>query len=199
MSTKLEQFSLTLPLTLASGSKALTEEALSSSSSSCIAFWRPPTSDGAESSTSQPSTQGVAIGCSDGSVFLLHASNVASPPPAPEPLSPPLSPRRYLGLSHGHIPSRSASPSPSARSPLSPFHVTRSRIVSSVTTEQAEAPKNYVDFEEEQERFKGMLRGKGHHRHSSHSRTRPELDTVSVSYKSVTTLFGIRRNNSHGH
>ena len=210
MCAKLEQFSLSLPVTFASGSQSKgngdsTEEALSSCVSSCIAFWGPPNApitstaeqdNGGRGNISR--TRNVGIGCKDGSVFVLSSSiSSTTPPNPPEPVSPPTSPRRYLGF--GHPSSRSASPS-STKSSLSPFHVTRSRIVSSVTTEQAEAPKNYVDFEEEQERMKGMLRGKGHReRHSSHSRTRPERDSISERPTSIATGSGLRRDDTRSY
>ncbi|EKM49792.1 uncharacterized protein PHACADRAFT_265486 [Phanerochaete carnosa HHB-10118-sp] len=49
------------------------------------------------------------------------------------------------------------------KSPIlySPFHVSKSTVVSSVSTEQVEAPKNYIDFEDEQEKLKGLLRKRG--------------------------------------
>ncbi|KZT64172.1 WD40 repeat-like protein [Daedalea quercina L-15889] len=132
----------------------------------CLESWGQPApqSDG--------STRSLALGCEDGTFYLFHSSaprpqevrrrssieSSASRPPRPSNSSRPTSPLRYGGL--GLSSSRSRSPS-SARSGLSPFHVSRTRAVSSVTTEQAEAPKNYVDFDEEAERMKGMLKGKG--------------------------------------
>ncbi|PCH40400.1 WD40 repeat-like protein [Wolfiporia cocos MD-104 SS10] len=41
-----------------------------------------------------------------------------------------------------------------------PAFVTRSRVVSSVSAEQVEAPKNYVDYEQEPDKLKGFLKGK---------------------------------------
>ncbi|KAH9932736.1 WD40 repeat-like protein [Epithele typhae] len=196
---KLDSCSLSLPATVSlanagKGDVNLTEASLSASAASCIAFWGPPPglSNPIESTDKHDArtAQRVAIGCTDGSVFILDVPAPTSPSVAPrtphgDPLSPPLSPRRYLGL--GHASSRSASPS-STIPALSPFHVTRSRIVSSVTTEQAEAPKNYVDFEDEQERLKGMLKGKEQRmRHASRSRTRPERNSFSTDRSLAAT------------
>jgi len=53
----------------------------------------------------------------------------------------------------------SRSPSPSGHS-SNPFSVNmRSRIVSGITAEQVEAPKNYVDFDEEADKLKELLKG----------------------------------------
>ena len=38
--------------------------------------------------------------------------------------------------------------------------MTKSRVISSVTAELAEAPTNYVDFEDEQEKLKSMVKNK---------------------------------------
>ncbi|KAH9922915.1 WD40 repeat-like protein [Fomitopsis serialis] len=135
---------------------------------SCLESW------GRSAAYSEGSTSSLslALGCEDGTFYLFHESvpppqvsrrrssieSSASRPPRLSNSSRPTSPLRYGGL--GVSNSRSGSPS-SARSALSPFQVSRTRAVSSVTTEQAEAPKNYVDFDEETERMKGMLKGKG--------------------------------------
>ncbi|KAJ7644581.1 hypothetical protein FB45DRAFT_898250 [Roridomyces roridus] len=61
--------------------------------------------------------------------------------------------------SRSSINSRSTSPSPSK----APFNVTsRSRIVSGITAAQVEAPKNYVDFDDEADKLKDMLKGRSH-------------------------------------
>ncbi|KZT28728.1 WD40 repeat-like protein [Neolentinus lepideus HHB14362 ss-1] len=107
---------------------------------------------------------GVAVGCSDGTVYVFHAATQEkSPSSGSSPgvtnssrfLRPPSPiPRSKVAQSK----SRSSSPSSS----LAPFTLSsRSRIVSGLTLEQAEAPKNYVDFEDEPEKLKGMLKGKG--------------------------------------
>lgn len=138
-----------------------------SASASCLTAW------GCSDASEQPDLEeklpshGLAFGCDDGTVFLF-GSQLAFPrkhdipgsptntPPEPAGPSRHTSPLRYTGLGRSH--SRSASPS-SAHSTL-PFRVPRSRVVSSISTEQVEAPKNYVDFDDEPEKLKGMLRGK---------------------------------------
>ncbi|KAH9891906.1 WD40 repeat-like protein [Cubamyces lactineus] len=186
-----DSYALVIPISLPthngqqrSGNEQLLEESFSQSAPSCIVSWGYQGSQEGESHT--VNEHGIVVGCGDGSVFVLRPSGheaapnipVSVPPPMSptESISSPTSPRRYRGL--GHPSSRSASPS-SVKPSLSPFQVSRSRVVSSVSTESAEAPKNYVDFDDEQERLRGMLKGRGkHHRHASTSRTRNEKDTM---------------------
>ncbi|KAG6864820.1 hypothetical protein C0991_006941 [Blastosporella zonata] len=67
--------------------------------------------------------------------------------------------------SESHSPSRSSTPT----SPI-PFNLSqRARVVSGITAEQVEAPKNYVDFDEEPDKLKDMLQG----RQPRESRDRP--------------------------
>lgn len=143
-----------------SGDSDVVDWSCSVAAPSCLESWGRPSG-----------APGLALGCEDGTFYLFHqavprtqplgrrGSTVSSgPPPRLSNSSRPTSPRRYGGL--GFSNSRAGSPS-SPRSPLSPFQVSKMRAVSSVTTEQAEAPKNYVDFDEEAEKMKGMLKGKG--------------------------------------
>lgn len=133
----------------------------------CISSWSSSGDDHA--STPNPKLHGVAIGCQDGSVFLYRSSHERSEPSSSrprlslpvdslEPLSRPSSPLRFPGLGRRSV--RSSSPS-SIMSTIAPLQVSRSRVVSALSPEQAEAPKNYVDFDEEPEKLKGMLKGKG--------------------------------------
>lgn len=117
---------------------------------------------------------GAVVGCEDGSLYLFHALRSSVRAPSVEALSrkreasnpastasstshTPRHPRRHLRSSspRSHSPASVKSPS------FSPFHVTKSTVVSSVSAEQVEAPKNYVDFEDEQEKLKGMIKRKG--------------------------------------
>ncbi|RDX48877.1 WD40 repeat-like protein [Lentinus brumalis] len=211
MSAKLEQLSLTVPVTFSThadgkckGDSDLSEQGLSSTTSSCLASWELHSLHPAPEIKSDI-TSGVALGCKDGSVFILRSSRLTSTPGTTASSSPPLelltSPtgaRRFLGL--GRPSSRSASPS-SIKSSLSPFHVTRSRIVSSVTTEQAEAPKHYVDFDEEQEKLRGMLRGKGHRdRHASTSMSRPDPSPdITVTQTPSNTGSSLRKEDTRSY
>ena len=197
--------SLTVPITFSSISTPpsqktrkvlvdLVEESLTSASPSCITYW--DSHNPVASSGSKPDSipaEGVALGCNDGSIFVLRSFGQSGAVPSvtipSELVSSPTGTRRYLGL--GHPTSRSASPS-STKSSLSPFHVTRSRIVSAVSNEQVEAPKNYVDFDEEQEKLRGMLKGKGHSdsRRPSTSRPRSDKDHL-VLEKAVQNISNV--------
>lgn len=200
MSTKLDQSVLTVPLTVSQTSRGKgkgnvdpIEQSLSLASASAIISWRIEVAS--EDSSRRVAPQGLAVGCNDGSVYILRPSGRANVSSAQspanslaEPLSPTTTARRHIGL--GRPSSRSASPS-STKGALSPFHVTRSRIVSSVSTEQAEAPKNYVDFDDEQEKLRGMLKGKGHReRHASTSRTRSDPVSEKITATQTTSNPG---------
>ncbi|EJF60945.1 WD40 repeat-like protein [Dichomitus squalens LYAD-421 SS1] len=191
MSSILES-SLTVPVTFSTpasrsrGSAPVdpVDHSFSSAVPSYITCWGSHSSSLLSDSKSDPrSVLGVVVGCRDGSVYILRSTGHSGAVPSVKPASnssesvlSPTSARRFLGL--GRPTSRSASPS-STKSSLSPFQVTRSRIVSAVSNEQAEAPKNYVDFDDEQEKLRGMLKGKGHRdRHLSTSRTRSDRDAV---------------------
>ncbi|EMD39624.1 hypothetical protein CERSUDRAFT_132102 [Gelatoporia subvermispora B] len=159
---------LTIPLSLplnwqdGKGGSAV-EAALSLCAPTCLVHWgKPPADDGGNMSPHCISS-GVSLGCGDGSVFLFHGQSTSDddertlPPKVIRRNSRHSNSSRYLASGRGTP--RSISPS-SAKMNFTPFQVSRSRIVSSVTSEQAEAPKNYVDFDEEAEKLKRMLKGK---------------------------------------
>ncbi|KAJ3890399.1 hypothetical protein GG344DRAFT_49579 [Lentinula edodes] len=104
---------------------------------------------------------GAIVGLADGSALLLRSSEVqekrSSYTKSSSPRLSSTAPSRTSATA-----SRSNSPSGSHSSHISPFSVTqRSRVVSGITSEQVEAPKNYVDFDDEPEKLKDMLKGRG--------------------------------------
>lgn len=105
----------------------------------------------------------AVVGCQDGALFVFRPSLVSSTSAVSKQhdsarSSRPSSPLRVSRDSRGT--SRSTSPTSNA-STFPPFNVTpRSRIVSGITTEQVEAPKNYVDFEDEPDKLKDMLKAR---------------------------------------
>ena len=113
--------------------------------------------------------RGTLIGCEDGSVYLLHPklgtkADLISPAQFNFELMNTLLHTRSStpsGISHLGRNLSAFSSQSSLKSTTNPFHLSRSKIVSGVTAEAVEAPKNYVDFEEEQEKLKGLLRHKG--------------------------------------
>ncbi|TFK39093.1 hypothetical protein BDQ12DRAFT_683016 [Crucibulum laeve] len=138
-------------------------------------------------------SQGAAIGCSNGTLYVFHPSCRAPEPPqspvgivqvesvsSPSSSSRAQSPLRVPQFStHSRsasfarrgtpsVNSRSTSPSTATSHSFgltspSPFPVNtsaRSRVVSGITAEKVEAPKNYVDFDEEPGKLKEMLKGR---------------------------------------
>jgi WD repeat-containing protein 7 len=111
-------------------------------------------------------THALVLGCRDGTLYVFH--RLSTPSPDAIGLVPELlgnnklpKPRNLPRISK--IPSsNSLAVSASALSVLSPtFNVTaKLRVVSGVTTEQVEAPKNYVDFEDEPDKLKDILKGR---------------------------------------
>ncbi|KAF8260917.1 hypothetical protein EI94DRAFT_1747183 [Lactarius quietus] len=140
---------LVLPFTLAASNSrpegpsdassctiTLVDEASSVANVTSITYWL---KNGQVSPTSQQfgsfdAFDGVVLGCEDGTLYLLRQSHHT---PLPVNIEKPLS-------------SRSSS---TASAPLS------GRSRSRISDEQALAPKNYVDFEEEPEKLKELLRG----------------------------------------
>ncbi|KAJ7281956.1 hypothetical protein C8J57DRAFT_1298981 [Mycena rebaudengoi] len=113
----------------------------------------------------------AVVGCRDGTLYAFRKSRtqgkivppVISKPPEP----PPEPPRPSRSFQRSSLSSRSTSPT---TSPLAPFHVmSRSRIISGVTAAQVEAPKNYVDFDDEPDKLKDMLKGRSHKERSAPS------------------------------
>jgi WD repeat-containing protein 7 len=106
---------------------------------------------------------GCIVGCKDGSLYLFHPDLRQSKRKMATVMrrfsvdrSPTNVPyrRQHLPLSR----SRNASPSGSQTNLMA--STSKSRAVSGLNKEQVEAPKNYVDFEEEQERMRGLVADK---------------------------------------
>jgi hypothetical protein len=103
---------------------------------------------------------GIIMGCEDGTIYTFHRSFI-----------PPLSPTAPFIVKEPKISSRRSKPpnlNSNLASPsitpivLSPtFNVTaKPRVVSGVTTEPVEAPKNYVDYDDEPDKLKDILQGR---------------------------------------
>ncbi|KAG1810892.1 uncharacterized protein BJ212DRAFT_1484021 [Suillus subaureus] len=126
----------------------------------------------------------TAVGSSKGSinVFSFHPTN-----------TPTLDSRARLTITppSEHNPPTAPSPSPShsrrhSRSLQSPSSLSfnqalinvsaRARVVSGVSREQVEAPKNYVDFEDEPGRLKDILRSNNKHRRTLADSILPSFD-----------------------
>jgi rabconnectin-3b len=167
--------SLILPLLLnPSGQKPLIEHACATASPTKLISWG--LHEGERGSVLEA---GAAMGCEDGSIYLFcidtTTANMVN-----QLVSSNLSPGNHpasLYLPHlaSHV-SRETSPSPSpppsikipthSQNPSVSNHVphplsqpTRSRITSFVSKASAEAPKNYVDYDNEKDKLEGMLKG----------------------------------------
>jgi len=110
--------------------------------------------------------RGVVIGCEDGTLYIfLPSQNFPHPPGLINPQF--LEPSYSSGNSSRLAPSRQFDPTSRSPSPSSfvshhaPFQVSsRSPVVSGVTTEQVEAPKIFVDFDDEPDKLMEMLKGR---------------------------------------
>ncbi|KAH9040230.1 hypothetical protein EDB84DRAFT_1587571 [Lactarius hengduanensis] len=137
----------------------LVDEASSVANVSSITYWL---KNGQASPTSQQfasfdALDGVVLGCEDGTLYLLRQSPHHTPHPIG--IEKPLSSRPSSPTSARFSRSRSRPRTPT--SSLAPFSLTsRARVVSGISDEQAQAPKNYVDFDEEPDKLKELLRGR---------------------------------------
>jgi WD repeat-containing protein 7 len=144
------------------------EDIISSScakaTATCLAAWR---------TTDKPSNAiSVAMGCQDGSIYFFHpeytsslTTDVSTQEPTLTSPSQKSKPAAFSALSKLYRP---PSPTPSSTgsshlkstssSKQASFQPSKSRVQAGVTKEQAEAPKNYVDYDEEPAKLKLMLK-----------------------------------------
>jgi hypothetical protein len=110
----------------------------------------------------------LIVGCDDGSLYVFYHQD---PPPSTSQETassiPPVlvEPRSTKRTSRGIYPFEtppSGVPSGAVASHSSAFWKisSRPRAVSGVSAEQVQAPKNYVDFDDEPDKLKDMLKGK---------------------------------------
>ena len=148
----------------------LIDQASATTVVSSLTSYGPASSPSQRFGSSDP-LEGVALGCEDGTLFILRQNCHAAPISIEKPVlsrSPSRKSARHSSRSH----SRPRTPSSS----LTPFSITsRARVVSSVSGEQAQAPKNYVDFDEESEKLRELLKG-GVKDSSSTDRPRQSFD-----------------------
>ena len=161
----LSSSSLLVPLTFSKtqttsriDSSSILEASCSRSQPCVMRSWGVPGDPSLGVEVERRTVRGTVIGSKDGTLYVFKQSRPAAAAVGlqrPESLlSRPTSPWRR----ESRTTSRSSTPSTSSPAP---FNVTpRSRIVSGVTNEQVEAPKNYVDFDDEPDKLKDMLRGR---------------------------------------
>jgi WD repeat-containing protein 7 len=190
---------LVLPFTLSSSDSALEgasdvlscadvlidQASATAGVSSLTPYWlrSGPVSSPSQRFGSSDSLEGVALGCEDGTLFLLRQNRHGTS--APISIEKPLSSRSPSQKSARHS-SRSHSRPRTPTSSLTPFSLTsRARVVSAISDQQAQAPKNYVDFDEESEKLREFLRG-GVKDSSSTDRPRRSFDrTIPIERQPV--------------
>ncbi|KAG5725162.1 WD repeat-containing protein 7 [Termitomyces sp. T112] len=139
---------LLIPFTFRRDKSDLLEQSCSRARPSVIRSWGHVSTFKHPDSEPGASEGGCAMGTQDGTVFLFNQICRTQPLPS----------RPSLPSLESRSPSRSRSSTPTSPHP---FHLSqRAGVVSGITTEQVEAPKNYVDFEEEPEKLKDILQGR---------------------------------------
>lgn len=134
---------------------------------------------------------GTVAGFSNGSLVIFHPDHSRS---SKQKAARPGYERALPSGDSGHLPNRrpahlalphSRTTSPSAsKTSLTAISSSKSRAVSGLSKEQAEAPKSYVDFEEEQERMKEMLGDRAVRDRTMVDGLKPQLDQGVVFEKS---------------
>ncbi|THH17275.1 hypothetical protein EW146_g3520 [Bondarzewia mesenterica] len=171
--------------------RTLVDQACSDAQAVCITSWvRDPGRPISSIQAGLESVGGAAIGCDNGTVFLFRRSIGSAPYPLVEidstPSSRPTSPAPVHSSRRSFSHSRSSTPS-SLSPALSPFTMSHwARSVSGVSTEQVQAPKNYVDFDDEPEKLKEYLKS-GVREKSVTDRLIPSFDKGVTFEKSMAS------------
>jgi hypothetical protein len=136
------------------------------------------------------SIRGAVIGSKDGTLYVFNQSRPpvaavrqGSQPQLSRPTSPPLRQSRAT--------SPASTPSPSSPAP---FNVSlRPGIVSGVTKEQVEAPKTYVDFDDEPDKLKDMLSGRRSPRESRERTNGSDVGSKLIPSSFLKPRSSVRR------
>jgi len=150
-----------VPITL---SGASLEESASTSTATKLLSW----------STEDAKSGGVALGCEDGTIYLFLPKR--SWDLVDRNSGPKVSPVQATTLPKLSQSQRPATPTQVLRAPSpapsnghshrvttalhGPFLPSKSKIQAEVSKEQVEAPKNYVDYDDEPAKLKSLLKGK---------------------------------------
>lgn len=109
---------------------------------------------------------GIIVGCELGTIYMFRSFSCKSPnlstrqnEESTDPAVPKAS-KRKSRRSFNTSGSNSPGPSYLALSPTAMSVTPKPRVVSGVTAEQVEAPKNYVDFDDEPDKLKDILKGR---------------------------------------
>lgn len=206
----MEDEPILLPLVLP-GSAEVISEACNNAKTTALAGWKPSNS-GAEVAS-------VAMGCEDGSIFIFgpdvpstvsDVSTTTNKASTQRPTSPLPSMIANLTRLHGPpspVPSSVGSSyfKPTSSTKPTTLQPSKSRVQAGISKEQVEAPKNYVDYDDEPAKLKSLLKarepvkdrglldnlipalhiGHHHHRGSSSENASQAIDKQS-SYSQVS-------------
>lgn len=156
----------------------------------------------ASSTSGGEQESGIIMGCEDGTIYTFHRSFILpSSPPAPAIVKEAkTSLKRNKPVNLDSSPASPTTPSIG----LSPaFNVTaKPRVVSGVTTEPVEAPKNYIDYDDEPDKLKDILQGRNPRDRQSTSENssaeRTPEHIVKSSPPSVIEPVPLSRRRGHG-
>jgi hypothetical protein len=137
-------------------------------------------------------TKGVVMGCNDSSFYIFHgtpspampiisrdqASELNEESPTSQPTSPPHSPLLPRQLS------RLVSPLLLSTFQFAP----RSRVVSGLSTECVETPKNFVDFDDEADKLNDLSKGRTARDKSTASLLPPSSDKPQPIVSSISAV-----------
>ncbi|KAF8964335.1 hypothetical protein BDZ97DRAFT_1919029 [Flammula alnicola] len=176
--------------------RSVLEESLSNSRPTVLEHWGPLSVQAVHESEGG----GIVFGCQDGTVYVLHRVSVSTPTSTDPEASQinesvkPTNPTRVSKSSHSN--SRSTSPTVASFALSPTFNVTaKPRVVSGITVEQVEAPKNYVDFEDEPDKLKDILKGRNPRERHSFSDTGSEKAPKSTAGSIVEPVPPSKRKN----
>lgn len=148
------------------------ESTILSSKATTLKSWSGGNGSGIES--------GLVIGCEDGTLYMFRGC-----PEDDLPVERPVE-RQKRRVQHSAKRSRASSPLPNAN-PLSPTLAVapRASVVLGVSTEQVQAPRNYVDFDDEPGRLKDILKGKNPRERERVSSDSASLVTISPAPSTI--------------
>jgi hypothetical protein len=179
---------LVCPITINAGNAAGTPDAILDAfltSSISVLTASPSLAFASSALTEVP--EAVCLGCTDGSVFVLRASHNLDSPTAADVLPSftqllPPSPKSRAQ----HLPPRASTPTGSAKKPSLPYNAPQGllsapiRAASNLNTVQVEAPKAFVQHDDEEGKLRALLAQSSQQRETSVSDSPSNLMEKSI-------------------
>ena len=108
------------------------------------------------------SSCGIIVGCEFGTIYVFRSFSCMDPnlPTSQIESTDPAGAKTSKRKSRRSFGSSSPGPNYLALSPTALSVTPKPRVVSGVTAERVEAPKNYVDFDDEPDKLKDILKGR---------------------------------------